>query len=53
MKDIVCNILYFMAMVGLPLTFSVSGLGIDTWQWWTLLTGMFTCHILGVLKMVD
>jgi len=53
MKNIICQIIYSILIIVLPLIFSINGLGITTWQWWTLFFGIFIAYILGMLRMVD
>jgi lysylphosphatidylglycerol synthetase-like protein (DUF2156 family) len=53
MKNIICNILYFIVIAGISILFTLNGFGVDTWQWWAQFVGIFVSHILGMLKMVD
>ena len=53
MKNIICKILSMALIIGFPLLFSINGYGIDTWQYWAVLSGIFVSHILGMLRMVD
>jgi hypothetical protein len=53
MKNMICNILYLILIVGIPALFSLNGFGIDTWQWWAVLLSIFISNLLGLLKMAD
>lgn len=53
MKNTIYNILYFILIIGLPLVFTMNGLGVTTWQWWTLTLGMCVCYVLGMLTIYD
>ena len=45
--------LSYVLMIGLPMLFAINGYGLDTWQYWTVLGGVFFANILGMLRMVD
>ena len=53
MKNIICQIIFSLLIICLPMIFSINGLGIDTWQWWTLFLGIFVAYMIGMLRMVD
>ena len=49
MKKNICSIIYFILILILPGIFTINGLGITTWQWWTLFLGMTTSYSLGII----
>ena len=53
MKNLICQILYSLLIIVMPLIFSINGLGITTWQWWTLFGSIFFAYIIGMLRMMD
>ena len=53
MMKIISQVLYSIRITVLPMIFSLNGLSIDTWQWWTLFLGIFAAYIIGMLRMVD
>ena len=53
MKNIICDTLYTVILLGLSLLFVFNGLGVATWQWWALFSGIFISYLLGILKGVD
>ena len=53
MMNIICQVLYSILIIVLPMIFSLNGFGIDTWQWWTLFLGILAAYIIGMLRMVD
>ena len=53
MMKIISEVLYVILIIVLPMIFSLNGFGIDTWQWWTLLLGIFVAYVIGMLRMVD
>ncbi len=49
----ISGILSSVLIIGLPMLFAINGYGLATWQYWTVLGGVFFANILGMLRMVD
>ena len=47
------RILSSLLTIGLPTLFAVNGYGLDTWEYWAVLGGVFFANVFGMLRMVD
>ena len=47
MKKMICNLLYGIIMVVLPMIFARNGMGVYTWQWWILFCGIAISNLVG------
>lgn len=53
MKNFICNIIYAIIIIGIPMLFTLNGLDITTWQWWALFGSICVAHVVGIIKGMD
>ena len=53
MKSLICTLLYAAVSMASCFIFAINGFGVDTWQWWAQLLGMWIAHFIGSLRAVD
>jgi hypothetical protein len=53
MKRIIGNTISSILIFGLPILFAANGYGLDTWEYWAVLGGVFFANVFGMLRMVD
>ena len=49
----ICSILSSLLIFGLPVLFAANGYGIDTWEYWGVLSGVSFANILGIFRGKD
>ena len=50
MKNVICTILYFILIIGVPVFFTLNGFGVTTWQWWAVTSSILVSYNIGVIR---